>query len=176
MKKVAAILILLAFIINSFGFILLQPFLVSYYKYLGMKRASNPSDKDIIEYMIFNKEDIENKRINFQWIHSKEFRYDGNMYDIVERDEDDSLFYFYVIHDVKENKLEKNFNKKVEDNTSNSKQQTNEKNTLKILYSELLKDRKVIPDFKTQQKYNFFYTENYISAWQDVPTPPPRNC
>ena len=174
MKKFPAIVILFAFVMSSFGFILLQPFLISYYKYLGMKRAGFPSEEELIEFAIFNKDDIKYKRINFQWIHSKEYRYNGDMYDIVEKSEDDSLFYFYVINDTKEKELEEKFNKKVEENSKDSKQNQNENNPLKNLYSELLKSRKSMPDDNSELKYRFFFTNEYISAWQDVPTPPPR--
>jgi len=174
LKKIPAIVILFAFVMSSFGFILLQPFLISYYKYLGMKRAGFPSEEELIEYVIFNKDDIKYKRINFQWVHSKEYRYNGDMYDIVEKSEDDSLFYFYVINDTKEKELEEIFSKKVEENSSSSKQNKNENNILKILFSELLKNRKSMPDDNSELKYNFLFTNDYISAWQDVPTPPPR--
>jgi len=183
---------------SSFGFVLLQPLLISYYKYLGMKRAGffvesgfqnpidstesidgfygiyRPSEEELIEFVIFNKDDIKYKRINFQWIHSKEYRYNGDMYDIVEKSEDDSLFYFYVINDTKEKELEEKFNKKVEQNSTDSKQNKNENNTLKILYSELLKSLKIIPDDNSGLKPNLVFTNYYISAWQDVSTPPPR--
>jgi len=174
LKKFPAIVILFAFVMSSFGFILLQPFLISYYKYLGMKRAGFPSEEELIEFAVFKKDDIKYERINFQWIHSKEYRYNGDMYDIVEKSEDDSLFYFYVINDTKEKELEEKFNKKVEENSTDSKQNQNENNPLKNLYSELLKSRNDIPDDNSELKYIFLFTNNYISAWQDVPTPPPR--
>jgi len=174
LKKFPAIVILFAFVMSSFGYILLQPFLISYYKYLGMKRAGFPSEEELIEFAVFKKDDIKYERINFQWIHSKEYRYNGDMYDIVEKSEDDSLFYFYVINDTKEKELEEKFNKKVEENSTDSKQNQNENNPLKNLYSELLKSRKIIPDDNSELKYIFLFTSDYISAWQDVPTPPPR--
>ena len=139
-----------------------------------MKRAGFPSEEELIEFVIFNKDDIKYKRINFQWIHSKEYRYNGDMYDIFEKSEDDSLFYFYVINDTKEKELEEKFNKKVEENSTDSKQNQNENNPLKNLYSELLKSRKSMPDDNSELKYDFLFINDYISAWLDVPTPPPR--
>ncbi|HEY7751111.1 MAG TPA: hypothetical protein VH917_02375 [Ignavibacteriaceae bacterium] len=173
MKKLYAIFILLAFIFNSFGFVLLQPFLINYYKYLGMKRAGFPSEDELIEFLVFKKSEIETRQINFKWIHSKEFRYNDNIYDIVSRSEDDSMFYFHVINDTKEKEFEEKFNKKVEDNSSDSKQANKESNQIKILFSELLNQQNCATDL-SGQKYNTFNSQNYYSALQDVPTPPPR--
>ncbi len=41
----------------------------------------------------------------FQRIHEKEFRYKGEMYDIVKKENKTDTTYYYCIHDVKESKL-----------------------------------------------------------------------
>ncbi|MDZ7626016.1 MAG: hypothetical protein U5J96_16410 [Ignavibacteriaceae bacterium] len=53
-----------------------------------------PSEEEMIELLIFNKEDIENNKIDFRWIHSREFKYNGDMYDIVTKEETDKQLIF----------------------------------------------------------------------------------
>ena len=59
-----------------------------------MQRADMPSEEEMIELLIFNKEDIENNKIDFRWIHSREFKYNGDMYDIVTKEETVRLLAF----------------------------------------------------------------------------------
>ena len=71
-----------------------------------------PSEEEMIELLIFNKEDIEKGRLDFKWIHSREFKYNGDMYDIVTKEETDEQLIVHVINDTKEKKLEEEFEKR----------------------------------------------------------------
>jgi hypothetical protein len=77
-----------------------------------MKRLikHNLNQKDI-EFLKIYRSEIENKSL-FKWIHSKEFRYRGAMYDIVDLDatiETKEYYIFKVINDVREELLLKDF-------------------------------------------------------------------
>ncbi len=87
-----------------------------------MEQANKPSKEEMIELLIFNKKDIQEGKINFRWIHSREFKYNGDMYDIVKKEETDRQLFFYCINDTKEKKLEEEFEKRVHKNSSEDKQ------------------------------------------------------
>ncbi len=77
-----------------------------------MKRylRQNLDQNDIITLKI-SKSEVANKQI-FKWIHSKEFRYRGAMYDLVPNYatiEDENSFIFKVVNDVKEQQLLSDF-------------------------------------------------------------------
>jgi len=81
-----------------------------------------PSKEEMIELLIFNKEDILEGKNDFRWIHSREFKYKGDMYDIVKKEEDDKQLIVYCINDTKEKKLEVEFDRAVHKNSSDDKQ------------------------------------------------------
>ncbi|MBX3044399.1 MAG: hypothetical protein KIT33_13180 [Candidatus Kapabacteria bacterium] len=73
-----------------------------------IKRDINPADIEVLEIL---KSEVNNQSI-FKWIHSKEFRYRGGMYDLIagyETIETDNSFIFTVINDVKEEELVASF-------------------------------------------------------------------
>ena len=173
LKKSISILILSLFIYNIFGFFALYPFLSFYYKNLGMQKTGEHSDEEVIELLIFNKEDIVENRIEFKWIHSREFKYNGEMYDIVKKEERDNKLFLYCINDKKEKKLEEEFEKKIQDNSSNSKHRQLS-NQFNILLSEPFQAEKLsfapVHDFRPKVARSDFYN----SVQLDIPSPPPR--
>jgi hypothetical protein len=140
-----------------------------------MQEAANPSEDELIELIILRKEDIIFNKLNYERIHSREFRLDGKMYDIVKEVDKDSLIHFYCINDKKEEKLEKEFHKKVEDNTAGKKQRSNDNNPFKTLISEpvcyLMLEQIAAGGlaFKSRNE------KNYLPVWGDVLTPPPKS-
>jgi hypothetical protein len=173
LKKSLLIVILLLFIYNSIGFLAVHPLLSMYYKNLGMQKIEKPAEEELIEFLIFNKIDIADNKIDFKWIHSREFKYNGDMYDIVIKEENDKQLFLYCINDKKEKKLEKEFAKKVHDNSTNSKYRQLS-NHLSILLSEPIHKDKV--SFEPVCEFNFYnrLTNCYNSINLDIPSPPPR--
>jgi hypothetical protein len=144
-----------------------------YYKYLGMLRADMPSEEEMIELLIFNKEDIENNKIDFRWIHSREFKYNGNMYDIVTKEETDKQLIVYVINDTKEKKLEEEFEKRVHKNSTEDKQIPSViKYSLSI--SEPVQQEQIGVALVNETVFNYWRTDSYKSLYLDIPSPPPR--
>ncbi len=144
-----------------------------YYKYVGMQRADMPSEEEMIELLIFNKEDIENNKIDFSWIHSREFKYNGDMYDIVKKEETDKQLIVYCINDTKEKKLEEEFDKRVHKNSSEDKHIPSIiKSSLSIsepVQSELIGIAQI-----NETVFNYWRTDSYKSLYLDIPSPPPR--
>jgi hypothetical protein len=157
------------------GFLAIHPFMSMYYKYLGMQQADKPSEKELIEFLVFNKDDILNGKVNFGWIDSREFEYNGDMYDIVKKEENDKQIFLYCINDSKEEKLDKEFSKNVEETTTNKKQKPNDNNPIKTLISEAV----CLVSSKLMDADNLAYMPNYFrtysSIWKEIATPPPKN-
>ena len=86
-----------------------------------MQQADKPSKGELIEFLVFDKDDILNGKVNFRWIHSREFKYNGDMYDIVKKEETDKQLIVHCINDTKEKKLEEEFEKRVHKNSLEDK-------------------------------------------------------
>ncbi len=174
MKKITSILILSLFIYNTIGFLALHPILSIYYKYVGLEQANKPSEEELIERLIFNKEDIQKGKIDFRWIHSREFKYNGDMYDIVKKEETDKQLIVHCINDTKEKKLEEEFEKRVHKNSSEDKRLPVNINIINSLFSEPIQSEQIKNDLVYEQSFNNWRTDFYQSLFLDIPSPPPR--
>lgn len=174
MKKITSILILSLFIYNTIGFLALHPILSIYYKYVGLEQANKPSEEELIERLIFNKEDIQKGKIDFRWIHSREFKYNGDMYDIVKKEETDKQLIVHCINDTKEKKLEEEFEKRVHKNSSEDKRLPVKINIINSLFSEPIQSEQIKNDLVYEQSFNNWRTDFYQSLFLDIPSPPPR--
>jgi hypothetical protein len=174
MKKSFTILILSLFIYNTFGFLAVYPFLSIYYKNLGMKETEKHLDHEMIELLILNKEDLEKNKVDFRWIHRREFKYQGEMFDLVKKEEKNNQLFLYCIHDKNEKRLEDEFAKRVNDNSKNSKRQQGA-NHLNILLSEPAQTD--IVSFARVCEFRFmnFCPDDYSSIQLDIPSPPPES-
>jgi hypothetical protein len=144
-----------------------------YYKYLGIMRADVPSKEEMIELLIFNKEDIEKGRLDFKWIHSREFKYNGDMYDIVTKEETEKQLIVHVINDTKEKKLEEEFEKRVHKNSTENKHIPSI-----VKYSSSISEPVQPEQIEIILAYNsvfsYWRTDSYKSLHTDIPSPPPR--
>jgi hypothetical protein len=140
-----------------------------------MQRANLPSEEEMIERLVFNKEDISNNKINFIWIHSHEFKYNGDMYDIVEKLETDEQLIVYCINDTKEKKLEEEFEKKLHKNSREDKNRPSASNYNISLISEPAKSEQIRTDLVFECGYVCFLAGLYKSLLLDIPSPPPRS-
>lgn len=145
-----------------------------YYKYVGIQRADMPSKEEMIELLIFNKEDILNNKIDFRWIHSREFKYNGDMYDIVKKEEDDKQLIVYCINDTKEKKLEVEFDRAVHKNSSDDKQRPTTNNYNFVFISEPVQSEQIGKAPVIETVLNYWRTDSYKSLYIDIPSPPPR--
>lgn len=175
MKKISTILLLTLFVYNTVGFLAIHPFLSMYYKYLGMMRADMPSEAEMIELLVFNKEDIEKGSLDFKWIHSHEFTYNGDMYDIVQKKETDKQLIVYVINDTKEKKLEEDFEKRVHKNSSEDTNRPTENNINVNSISEPVCSEELYQAVDFKHNFYCIYISLYKSFLPDIPSPPPKS-
>jgi hypothetical protein len=174
LRKFVSILILSLFLYNNFGFLAVHPLLSIYYKYLGMQRVEMPSEGELIELIIFNKEDIQKKKINFKWIHSREFKYNGDMYDIVEKKETETELIIHCINDTKEKILEEEFEKKVQKNSLENKQRPISNNFNFVSISEPVQIEYPVDVIVSGSTFKNWINNFYSSPNLDIASPPPR--
>jgi hypothetical protein len=137
-----------------------------------MEQANKLPKEEMIELLIFNKKDIQEGKIDFRWIHSREFKYNGDMYDIVKKEETDKKLFFYCINDTKEKKLEEEFGKRVHKNSLEDKQRPASNNFVSI--SEPVQSENTGNSLASECTFSFWLTEFYQSLNLDIPSPPPR--
>jgi len=148
-----------------------------YYKHLGMQRVEKQSEEEMemVEFLVFNKEDILQGKIDFSWIRSQEFKYNENMYDIVKKAENDKQIFLYCINDTKEKKLENEYDKRVDENTTDKKQKPNDSNPFTSIFSEpvyYITFNQINSTYSTYKGYNNGIFNQVIG---DVLTPPPQS-
>ena len=139
-----------------------------------MQRVEMPSEDELIELIVFNKEDILNKKINFKWIHSREFKYNGDMYDIVKKKETETELIIYCINDTKEKKLEEEFEKKVHRNSLEDKQRPATSNLNFISILEPAQSENPVSATLSGYTFNNWLDNFYSSLNLDIASPPPR--
>lgn len=139
-----------------------------------MQKADMPSKEEMIELLIFNNEDIEKGRIDFRWIHSREFKYNGDMYDVVKKEETEKQLIVYVINDTKEKNLEEEFEKKVNKNSSEDKQRPTTNNFYFIPLSEPVQTAQPGIYPVDGLLFSYWWTDSYKSLHLDIHSPPPR--
>jgi len=133
-----------------------------------------PSKEEMIELLIFNKEDIDNNKIDFRWIHPREFKYKGDMYDIVKKDENDKQLIVYCINDTKEKKLEEEFEKRVHKNSTEDKQRSTANNYNLVSLSEPVQSEQIEIELAYNSVFSYWRTDSYKSLHPNIPSPPPR--
>ena len=138
-----------------------------------MQSVEKPQEDELIEILIFNRNDIEENRIDFRWVHAHEFKYNGEMYDIVKKVDNDKQLILYCINDKKETKLEEELANRVHDNSQNSKQKQSSFH-LNIFLSEQAQTEKTNIAYSSELSFNFLSPDNYNSVQLDIPSPPPR--
>lgn len=159
-------------IFNCSGYLLLYITSTHFVKKLVIKKLLNHElDHEIILLKI-SKKDIESKKVSFEWIHSKEFRFNGKMYDIKKNLSDNDSLRFYCYYDDKENLLEELFHK-YSDSEKETKKHRNSINLISFL-SLFLSDDKYFEINFTVTKFIFVAMNQLTEPLIDVPTPPPQ--
>ena len=176
--KLVALLITVLFLYNSLGYLFLYfpaSHLIKYFVDKAIKENNiKPEDLSILAFKI---SDLKNNKYDFIWKKpGKEFRFNGNMYDIEDKVVCGDSVYYTVYYDHKENILEELFSLQQTDNKKDKSQNTVQRVLLVGLFYEQLKyyftDLQDINTSNLLLNKNEAVFHNYIS---DVPTPPPRS-
>ena len=139
-----------------------------------MQEVKKISKEEMIERLMFSKEDILFGKIDFRWIHSREFKYNGDMYDIVKKEETEKELIVFCINDTKEKKLEEEFENRIHKNSTEDKTHHIVKNLIFNFISEPAQTEEF--DLSLAYKHNYYSQDaaHYKSFLPDIPSPPPR--
>ncbi len=168
MKKILSLVLVFVFFYSIMGFYL--NFEVEQYQIkeeIKEKIVNNLPEKELTLVKISS---IENKKIT--WMEDgKEFRYKGNMFDVVRIKTGADTIYYYCFDDENESKLFVNLDKLVKEQTDNSQSRTNQKKQeITYFFHQILFTQSLIG---TPILY-FDYLYTYKSIDTDVLSPPPR--
>lgn len=170
--KFSALLIISVLLVNSGGYILLFVSSTQFVKKIvSEKLFNNELDEDLVLLSI-SKKDLEENKISFQWIHSKEFRFNGKMYDIKNNLSDSDSLRFLCYYDEKENFLEFLFNKFSESSKENHKRLSS-LNFLTFIIVFFEDNSPVDPIFQSAD-FSLVLKEKLVQPLIEVPTPPPQ--
>lgn len=130
-------------------------------------------DKNELVSLTFTLEEV---KIKVNWKHAKEFRYNDNMYDVVEADTCDNIVTYWCWWDSEETKLNKQLKKLLahflRTNTQNKETKTQLANFYDSLYYSYCKVWKA--SINKHQKIQFtLYSNNYESLNIAPSNPPP---
>ncbi|MFH1196713.1 MAG: hypothetical protein V1720_13505 [bacterium] len=103
-KYIALFLAVLVILHSGFQLLIFKVFEAKYKHEIKKMIEAGIDEKDLIR-LVFPKDIKENPITGFEWKKKNEFRFQGEMYDIVKRKYFSDSIYFYCIHDKKESKL-----------------------------------------------------------------------
>ena len=173
-RKTFTILLVILFIYNTVGFLVVYSFLSNHYKDCGIREAEEFADENEIQILVFDKTDIQNSKVDFRWIESREFKYNGDFYDIIKKEVNENQLILYCISDTKETKLEKDFECELDINTTNKKLNSGHKNIFNFFNYEVISEIDSNLSELKKLSYGCNYIKNYMPIFTEIPSPPPK--
>lgn len=136
------------------------------------QRISNVVPPDEISVLIFNEAGYS----GLIWNGNKEFRYNGNMYDVVKvSKKENGNVHIYCINDKKETKLLTELEKQTQNNSSRSTSE-NQRQNLFSPFSNFYLPANTNTDFVPEESTILApdFQSSFISFIEDIPSPPPK--
>lgn len=131
-------------------------------------------DKSELVLLSFTKEEAE----QLKWKHSKEFGFNGSMYDVVEADTTENTINYWCWWDYKETNLNKELYSLLADFLGNDPKNKDAKtrfaNFCQSLFYSTNKPWEAI-NIDSYEEKNSYYISEYTSLYFPPPTPPPKN-
>ena len=174
MKKTFSIFLILSFLFNAAGYLLIYSLLQSHLKEIAEENISTGRLVNKVLILAFSKTDINEVLSELRFLDKKEFSYKGKMYDVIKKECVNDSIYFYCLPDADEDELNLAFNKNFDGDEQNSDKNSPRQNLLKnILQDGVLSDNPIL--MRQFSKTNYF-THKSITALSniyEVVTPPP---
>jgi hypothetical protein len=166
MRKYITFIFIIIFVFNISGYYLLFHILQDNIKNeIEIKKREGVKEKylSLIIIPISKASDI-------SWIETnKEFKYKGNMYDVVKKSIVKDKIYLYCINDTKEKQLIENYNKNHPSKTEKEKRER-----INISYQFLIPQVLIIHE-RISKKLKFTQDDfKYKSCFLLIPSPPPK--
>jgi len=173
LKKITAILLLSALCFNGMGYYFMHRHLQKQIRKEIKGRIKQQVPQEELVTLIQTSENAG----EFSWIHSKEFRYKGTMYDIVSLEKvSETRFIYHCVTDHQETLLFKNLSKYVNNTMNANPANSKANNLLSSLFSSLYPpesiNRKQI--FVSEEIHWIDYTPDYKSPFLKVSFLPPK--
>jgi hypothetical protein len=128
-------------------------------------------DKSELVLLTFSKPDSENE---LEWKHSKEFGYQGEMYDIVEKKVVGDSIQYWCWWDYAETKLNKQLDHLLANVLGNDSQRKDKKDQLLDVYKKLFYELETARiTFTPPSKSSTFHYKNQFNQIYFSPVPPP---
>jgi len=174
-KKILTVIAVLILIFNSGGYVIVYQQLIMLTKYSNHLAIERKQVKEKIILLSFLKSDIENNTIDFIWKHSREFKFNGSMYDIVERIDSNDSVHFYCFLDKKENRLKADFNKHFEKDKEDKKNNSSASALLAQQIMDMFSTTTALNPLSCSNKnYSPYLVKGYLFNEPEIPSPPPK--
>jgi len=171
MKKTIAILFIVLYVFNLAGYYAVFKAL-QYQVRVDVKTRikASVSESELVLIIVRNDEEG-----TMHWLNESEFRYRGNMYDVVRHYSRGNAHYYVCINDKQEDQLFKNLDLYVATQCNTEGVPEKAANPFKSIIKEYVPQIRVLGPI-TFKVTRFGVTQgfNLISHTADVPTPPPR--
>jgi len=177
LNKVVYALLAVLIIYSSFGYLLIYFPVRTVIKHSVFKSIEKKeiAEEDLV-ILAFNIDDLKNKKYDLIWKKpDKEFRFNGQMYDIENIRTASDTIYYACYNDEKENLLEDLFALHINNHKKDGTQNTTQRVILIGLYSEEIENSNL--KFCNKDVINIPLLKNEASNLnpaKDIPTPPPR--
>ncbi len=169
-------LLLLILFHSEFHLIMFEGLEVKYKREIRKMIKSGIPEENLITFT-FSKNILEEEIKDFKWIKDWEFRYKGEMYDIIKTEYKGDSIVYHVFHDLKESALFSNLQKHFIDYFSSNREKGKELLSVTQNYSKYylypFTENFLIAKSEEQQ-YNSQKTQNIIYLASIVFDPPPE--
>lgn len=133
----------------------------------------NGIPKEELVFMAFSQEDLTTK---LKWKHSKEFEFNGEMYDIVECNETADSAFYWVWWDKEETELNQRVKRIAAEIFGNAPDQHEKNNLVQSIYKSLFFEIQNT-DFQKlitlQKRLNYHYMNKTLSNYNSIIESPP---
>ncbi|MBK7377976.1 MAG: hypothetical protein IPJ03_03055 [Ignavibacteriales bacterium] len=175
-KKIIVLLLTSLLIYHSGGFILIYTpasFLIK--KVTKELIRSEMIDFPVVKFS-FSLEEINSGIEGLHWIHEKEFRYNGNMYDIVKKETTGDRVIYYCFADKKEDLLETSFEVHFQNGKETKSLESNTHKINLLSLSDWIAQPANCRSILFALGYLFpAASESELTPFLNVITPPPKN-
>ncbi|WP_417589158.1 hypothetical protein [Owenweeksia hongkongensis] len=160
---------------QSTGMYLMHSVQVAYVRHEMKQRIkAGVPEADLVLLKIAKSEE-ENSDV-FEREHSREFRYYGQMYDVMRLEDKGDTTYYTCIHDVKESKLFERLDRMVLDQLSENEDQKKHREMMLGFFTKVYLPNYIpeIEHFNAQVKSDFVYHDFFSEKHTLDPSEPPR--
>ena len=177
LNKVVYALLAVLIIYSSFGYLLLYFPVRTVIKHSVFKSIEKKEiAKEDLVILAFNIDDLKNQKYDLIWKKpDKEFRFNGQMYDIEDTRIASDTIYYTCYNDVGENLLEGLFSLHIQNHKKDGTQNTTQRLILIGLYLEEIENSNLKFYDKNVINIPLLKKEaSNLNPTEDIPTPPPR--